>query len=377
MNHVAPSDLSLTSFFHTLPSVALFRPCAMMVPDYAMIGEIRLYSFGFEAARINAQKIVYVLQLSSEQLSSQKHYDYGMRAVNSILVACGNLRQQLGDDPEWDEAKIVLRSINDVNLAKFLVEDLPLFRGITSDLFPGVTLPTANYGVLPDCLQATCDAGVEIAPGNVFVLENKPTFMMKTIQLYEMVLVRHGVMVVGQTCSGKTAAIHNLAKAMTKANVEGSDAFLKVAIYTINPKSVTSGQLYGLFDENTHEFVDGILAVTFRMCAKDTSPDRKWMMFDGPVDAVWIENMNTVLDDNKKLCLNSGEIIKMSDPMTMFFEAEDLEQASPATVSRVGMIFCETRNIGWTAVRNIWLNTLSEHVNAPGMKELIVDLFDW
>ena len=271
----------------------------MMVPDYAMIGEIRLYSFGFEAARINAQKIVYVLQLSSEQLSSQKHYDYGMRAVNSILVACGNLRQQLGDDLEWKEEMIVLRSINDVNLAKFLVEDLPLFRGITSDLFPGVTLPTANYGALPGCLQATCDAGVEIAPGNVFILENKPTYTMKTIQLYEMVLVRHGVMVVGQTCSGKTAAIHNLAKAMTKAHAEGSEEFQKVVIHTINPKSETSGQLYGLFDENTHEFVDGILAVTFRMCAKDTSPDRKWMMFDGPVDAVWIENMNTVLDDNK------------------------------------------------------------------------------
>ena len=354
---------------------ALFRPCAMMVPDYGMIGEIRLYSFGFENARENAQKIVRVLQLSSEQLSSQKHYDYGMRAVNSILVACGNLRQQLGDDPAWDEAKIVLRSINDVNLAKFLVEDLPLFAGITSDLFPGVVLPEADYGVLIQCMQDTCDNGVEVAPDNVYILENKIEYRTKTIQLYEMVLVRHGVMVVGQTCSGKTACIHNLAKAMTKANVDGSDEFQKVQIHTINPKSVTSKQLYGNFDENTHEFVDGILAVTFRKCAKDPSPDRKWMMFDGPVDAVWIENMNTVLDDNKKLCLNSGEIIKMSDPMTMFFEAEDLEQASPATVSRVGMIFCETRNIGWQAVRNIWLRTLPDSLSSH--KELLIGLFDW
>ncbi len=355
---------------------ALFRPCAMMVPDYAMIGEIRLYSFGFEAARENAQKIVRVLQLSSEQLSSQKHYDYGMRAVNSILVAAGNLRQQLGDDPEWDEAKIVLRSINDVNLAKFLVEDLPLFRGITSDLFPGVVLPKADYGVLMDCLYATGDGGVEVAPENVFYLQNKPEYINKTIQLYEMVLVRHGVMIVGQTCSGKTATTHHLARAMTKACNDGSDLFQKVQIHTINPKSVTSKQLYGLFDENTHEFVDGILAVTFRKCAKDTSPDRKWMMFDGPVDAVWIENMNTVLDDNKKLCLNSGEIIKMSDPMTMFFEAEDLEQASPATVSRVGMIFCETRNIGWGAIRYIWLKSLTHQACIDHM-DYLSGLFDW
>jgi dynein heavy chain len=150
-----------------------------------------------------------------------------------------------------------------------------------------------------------------------------------------------------------------------------------VKINTINPKSITIGQLYGDFDKISHDWSDGVLATVIKDCATDKSGNRRWILLDGPVDAVWIENLNTVLDDNKKLCLSSGEIVKFTPKMTMMFEVEDLLEASPATVSRCGMVYLNPDKLGWEVQVSSWLHSLPLSLKHEGRMEMYKELIQY
>jgi dynein heavy chain len=249
---------------------------------------------------------------------------------------------------------------------KFLKDDLPLFENIMLDLFPGISKPEANYGGLFGAITNAC---------HHFNLQPVEPFIMKIVQLYDTIQVRHGLMLVGPTGGGKTSNCRTLQYAMS--SLAGQDNFTKVFVDCLNPKSITMDQMYGFVDPQTTEWQDGVLAKLVVECTKDASNDLHWVYFDGPVDALWIENMNTVLDDNKKLCLNSGQIITLTSRMTMMFEVEDLAVASPATVSRCGMVYIEPASLTLAPLVKSWISAVPPRIRESlSISEKLQNLFD-
>ncbi|XP_016084420.1 dynein heavy chain 6, axonemal [Sinocyclocheilus grahami] len=344
---------------------ALFRPIAMMVPNYTLIAEVVLYSEGFESSKTLARKMTQMYKLCSEQLSQQDHYDFGMRAVKSVLVMAGSLKRE---NPQLSEDVVLIRALRDSNLPKFLKDDAVLFSGILSDLFPGVTIPEHDYGVLQSTIHSSlCQRS----------LQPLPSIISKVIQLYETMLVRHGVMLVGPTGSGKTTVYLVLADTLDTLYHAGlqNPFYRPVKTYVLNPKSVSMGELYGEVNPLTLEWRDGLMALCVRAAVQDFSDDHKWVISDGPVDALWIENMNTVLDDNKMLCLANSERIKLTPSIHMMFEVQDLAVASPATVSRCGMVYIDPEELKWMPYVQTWLTGFAEKITEP-VRGYLMELFE-
>ena len=162
---------------------------------------------------------------------------------------------------------------------------------------------------------------------------------------------------------------------MTKLKAKGSTdkQYQEVIVKVLNPKSIAMGELYGEENPDTKEWSDGLASMIIREFAKDETDRRNWCVFDGPVDALWIENMNTVLDDNMTLCLANGERVKLKWSIRMLFEVQDLSVASPATVSRCGMVYITPSDLGWKPYFMSWKNRYllqNEFMNEEQLKYL-------
>uniref|UniRef100_A0A3P8NT94 Dynein axonemal heavy chain 11 n=1 Tax=Astatotilapia calliptera TaxID=8154 RepID=A0A3P8NT94_ASTCA len=317
---------------------ALFRPCAMVIPDFELICEIMLVAEGFIDARLLARKFISLYTLCKELLSKQDHYDWGLRAIKSVLVVAGSLKREERSRPE---EQVLMRALRDFNLPKIVTSDVPIFLGLISDLFPQLDVPRKRDPKLENAVRQSVSE---------LRLQPEENFILKVTQLEELLAVRHSVFVVGGPGTGKSQILKTLHR--TYANMK-----MKPLWNDINPKAVTTDELFGYLHPATREWKDGLFSSTMRELASVGHDGPKWIVLDGDIDPMWIESLNTVMDDNKVLTLASNERIGLSSSMRLLFEISHLKAATPATVSRAGILYVNPQDLGWSSYVTSWIDT--------------------
>lgn len=317
----------------------------MLTLDVNYIFEMLFYVNGFNESKLLARKLVQLHQLCNEQLTLAKHYDFNIRTMRTILLEMKFLKRKFsnnnGDD--YSESGMLLNAICKVNAPKLIDVDLKMFHAFCEQIFSNVNISGAEDPLpIADYIKAS------LLKRN---LQPNEYLVGKILQIYQQIRIRNGIIIVGETMAGKTTAWQILANTLRDLKANGIESIVEydVSYRIINPKSISWKHLYGHVDPMTHEWQTGILAKTFRemITLTATTQSRGWIIFDGIIDPSWAESLHTLLDDNRKLCLASGEMIEKTKLMSILFETDNLEYASPMTVSRCGIVYMNRIDQQW------------------------------
>jgi dynein heavy chain 1, cytosolic len=333
----------------------LFRSVAMSKPDKELIAEVMLFSQGFKEAKDISHQVVPFFDHCAQRLSRQPHYDFGLRALKSVLVSSGGLKrvrmqeqQDSGDAEGVSEPQIIVQSIRETVSPKLIKQDVETLVDLQAEDFAGVDYVPANMSQLTDAIKEVMKE---------LHLTESEAWMTKILQLYQIQKIHHGVMMVGQSASGKSAIWNVLLRALQK--VEGIEGVSHV----IDPKVMSKEALYGNLDSTTREWTDGLFTSILRKVVDNLRGEdskRHWIIFDGDVDPEWVENLNSVLDDNKLLTLPNGERLNLPPNVRIMFEVESLKYATLATVSRCGMVWFSDDTVSPSLMIDHYLRKLAD-----------------
>ncbi|KAF4654456.1 hypothetical protein FOZ61_008250 [Perkinsus olseni] len=361
------------------PNVGIFvttnpGQVAMIVPDKILIAQVLLFSQGFKQAEVLSSRVVALFDRCLAELSKQPHYDFGLRALKSVLASAGSLmrysstlqqannaglpekEEQLVDRVEVTEDTMILKAVANAVVPKLVGEDVTKMSKLVGEVFPETQAVAFDEASLRLHIVDVCqERGLDPAD----------PFIDKCLQLYQLQKLNHGIILFGPVGSGKSAVTAVLSEALQRHER------IVTKLYVLEPKAMMKDDLYGRLDPTTREWTDGVFTDILRKIIVQNSaampppshdnsnrehvqegkmqqehPNSAitllrhyWIVFDGDVDPNWAENLNSVLDDNKMLTLPSGERLLLPPSVRILFEVDSLKYATMATVSRCGMIW--------------------------------------
>ncbi|XP_028982603.1 dynein heavy chain 7, axonemal-like [Diachasma alloeum] len=209
------------------------------------------------------------------------------------------------------------------------------------------------------------------------------TFTLKLIQILEILHIKQSFMIVGEALSGKTKILRILSKCLSLLHSRDDNLGVEVVIETINHKSLRLEDLFGYNEmmNSNKRWVDGICTSILRKFSENKIEangfySRKCLIFDGPINSSWTDNLSTILDDRKTLFLDSGEGINIPEATSIVFETEDLKNATPAMISRCGIIHMDSDTVGWRSHVRSWVIDQDFYIQ-PKNHKFMINFLNW
>ena len=318
---------------------ALFRPILMMAPERKAIIRVKLFAAGFFSSEALSKKLHHFYDLCKMQFSKQPHYDFGLRSILSVLKALkrecqgSNSNSNSSSNSNSNSNSNSPPNLNEASKLRLVYETRKMVSIIQALSKPRLTPADCSLmeGLLKDIFGDVISNNPSNHEGKTLKLEGletTPVFIEKLAQLQKVSESRSGTVLLGPTLTGKTSLIRALC---------ATDQFQIAQLF---PKALEGKRLFGTLDLVTLDWTEGVVTRLWRraLTRNATHQERTAILFDGPVDPVWIENLNSVLDDNRVLTLANGDRLPLIQGMKILFEVAELSRASPATISRVGIV---------------------------------------
>ena len=332
------------------------RTCAITAVDAEYLARVKLAAAGFKDHTTLATKLSLLVQNVSVVLGhSARVRSLGVRTLLTVIEVASRSRLERmasnesameDSDDALNESQILMHAARSVFTPRLSNPDVRVFSSVLEDVFGFIVSTEASSHGKWQLMESIT------LLMRKFKMDKQNTWMEKILQLQDLTHQNHGVMVLGGATSGKSAMIAILQRAL-QSSAPQDTVPETYTLEKLNPKSLTVLQMYGWWSSEPEQWVDGAFS---HLCRWRRPPGiSTWIVLDGPIDPLWAENLNTVLDQHKVLTLANGDRIPMKATTRFIFESDTCDNASPATMARVGMLWVPVTALPWRSYVNKWI----------------------